>query len=405
MDDAIYLDHNATTPLDPRVLEAMLPFLQGEFGNAASRQHAFGRRAWAAIERARQQVASLLGASPEEIVWTSGATESDNLAILGLAAAYPERRHIVTSAVEHKAVLDPCRHLARLGHALTVLPVDGEGRVDPATLPPALRPDTLLVSVMAANNETGTLQPVAELGRICKERGVLLHCDAAQAAGRIPLDVQSLGIDLLSLSGHKLHGPKGVGALWLRSKRPRVRCQPLLHGGGHERGLRSGSLDVPAIVGLGAACAIARQEMAEEAVRVAALRDRLWAALQAGLEGQGGVVRNGHALHCLPNTLNVRFPGLSAEGLLRSFGDVLAVSSGSACTTASLEPSHVLRAMGLSDDDAFASLRFSLGRFTSEEQIDRAAALVVAAVRRLRAALPAAAVPDPAIAALFADPA
>ncbi|MBM4319126.1 MAG: cysteine desulfurase [Deltaproteobacteria bacterium] len=383
--EAIYLDHNATTPLDPRVLQAMLPFFQDEFGNAASRHHAFGRRARAAVEQARQQVARLIGAAPEEIVWTSGATESNNLAILGTAAAYPERRHLVTSAVEHKAVLDPCRHLARQGHTLTVLPVDAGGLIDPAALAAALRPDTLLVSVMAANNEIGTLQPLAEIGRICSDHGALYHCDAAQAVGRVALEVQALGIDLLSLSGHKLHGPKGSGALYLRGKRPRVRCRPLLHGGGHENGLRSGTLDVPAIVGLGAACAIAREELEGEAARQAGLRERLWARLQEGLSA---IARNGHPVRCLPNTLNVRFDGLSAEQILWALGDELAVSSGSACTTASLEPSHVLCALGLSDDEAFSSLRFSLGRFTTEQQIDRAAERVIEVVHRLRAALP-----------------
>ncbi len=387
---AIYLDNTATTPLDPAVLEAMLPYFQGEFGNAASRNHGFGRRARAACEAARAQLAALIGGSPDEIVWTSGATEADNLAILGAAAAYAERgRHLITSAIEHKAVLDPCRHLARQGWEVTHLPVGPDGRVRPADLEAALRPDTVLVSVMLANNELGTLQPVAELGRICKDRGVLLHCDAAQAVGKIPLNVDALGVDLLSVSAHKLYGPKGVGALWVRSSRPRVRLQGQMHGGGHENGLRSGTLNVPAIVGLGVAADLAREHLPTEAPRLAAQRDRLWDLLSASIEG---LERNGSAEHCLPNTLNVRLPsGVTAASIFWALGERLALSSGSACTTSSLEPSAVILALGKDADAAFASLRLSLGRFTRDEEIDQAAAMLGATVARIRAAQPPAA--------------
>lgn len=391
--NTIYMDHNATTPLDERALDAMLPYLRGEFGNAASRNHAYGRRARAAVEQARHQVAALIGARAEEIVWTSGATESDNLAVLGGTEAYVERgRHVVTGATEHKAVLDPCRHLARQGYSVTTLPVDATGRVDPAHLGEALRPDTALVSLMLANNELGTLHPVAAYGRLCKERGVLLHCDAAQAVGKVPVDVEELGVDLLSLSGHKLHGPKGVGALYVRSKRPRVRCRPILHGGGHEDGRRSGTLNVPGIVGLGAACALAAAELDEEAARLGALRDRLWGGLQRAIPGLG---RNGHATQCLPNTLNVRIPGITADQIFWALGDRLAISSGSACTTSSLEPSYVILALGLSADDAYASLRFSLGRRNTEAEVDQAVAMLSSTVAAIRQRQPAPAAADP----------
>jgi len=351
------------------------------------------------VEQARGQVAGLIGARAEEIVWTSGATESDNLAILGGVAAYPDRgRHVVTGATEHKAVLDPCRHLARLGHPLTVLPVDPTGRVDPQALADSLRPDTVLVSLMRANNEIGTLHPVAACGEVCKERGVLLHCDAAQAVGKIPVDVEELGVDLLSISGHKLHGPKGVGALYVRSKRPRVRCRPILHGGGHEDGLRSGTLNVPGIVGLGAACALASGEHEAEASRQTALRERLWRGLRDSL---AGLVRNGHPTHCLPNTLNVRIPGITADQLFWALGERLAISSGSACTTSSLEPSYVILALGLGPDDAYGSVRFSLGRGSTEGEVDATAGMVSATVAAIRQRQPAAAAVDPQIAGLF----
>jgi cysteine desulfurase len=387
----IYLDNNATTPLDPRVLDAMLPYLREEHGNAASRNHVYGQRARAAVERAREQVARLLGASAAEIVWTSGATESDNLAIQGIARARRDRgRHVITSPVEHKAVIDVCRFLEREGFEATFLDVDATGRVAPEAVARAIRDDTVLVTLMHANNEIGTLNPIADIGRVCAERGVTFHTDATQAVGKVPIDVEAMGIDLLSLSAHKLHGPKGVGALYVRQKRPRVRCSPLVHGGGHEGGLRSGTLNVPGIVGLGAACEIARAEMVEESRRVAHLRDRLWHGLSSRLDG---VARNGHPSECLPNTLNVRFDGVEGERLIFMLPD-LAISSGSACTTSSLEPSTVLRALGLTDEQVYGSLRFSLGRFTTEEEIDRAVDAVCAAVERVRLMSAGTASPD-----------
>jgi len=381
-DRPIYLDNNATTRVDPRVLAAMLPYLSDEMGNAASRNHVFGRLAREAVQRARGEVAALIGASGDEIVWTSGATESDNLAVQGAARMHEERgRHLVTTTVEHKAVLDACHFLERQGHGVTYVCVDRHGRVEAEKVGAAIRADTVLVSVMAANNELGTLNPVADIGRACKERGVLLHCDATQAIGKVPVNVEAMGVDLLSISGHKLHGPKGVGALYVRQKRPRVRIAPLLYGGGHEDGLRSGTLNVPGIVGLGAACALARAEMTAEAARIARLRDRLWEGLQRGL---GEVVaRNSHPRECLPNTLNVRFDGVEGDRLIFAMPG-LAISSGSACTTSSLEPSYVLRAIGLRDDQIYGSLRFSLGRFNTEAEIDAAIAIVVNAVTRVR---------------------
>ncbi len=378
----IYLDHNATTPLDPTVLDQMLPFLREEFGNAASRNHAYGRQARAAVDRARGQVARLIGASAAEIVWTSGATESDNLAIQGIARELGDRgRHIISSPVEHKAVIDVCRFLGREGYEITSLEVDRAGRVSPEAVAEAIRPDTVLVTLMHANNEIGTFNPIGQIGRVCKERGVIFHTDATQAVGKVPIDVEEMGIDLLSLSGHKLHGPKGIGALYVRRKRPRVRCRPLFYGGGHENGLRSGTLNVPGIVGLGAACALAGEEMDEEGPRVAALRDRLWEGLSARLDG---ISRNGHPTECLPNTLNVCFDGIEGERLIFMVPGV-AFSSGSACTTSSLEPSYVLRALGLDDEAIYGSLRFSLGRFTTEAEIDAAIDQIGAAVERARA--------------------
>ena len=377
----VYLDNNATTPLDPRVLDAMLPYMREEFGNAASYNHSYGRRAREAVEAARRQVAELIGASPREMIWTSGATESDNLAIKGIARMYSGRgRHIVSSPVEHKAVIDSCKELERQGYDVTWLEVDPTGKVSPEALGDAIGSGTILVSLMHANNEIGTVNPLAEIGRICKERRAFFHTDATQAAGRIPVDVEAMGVDLLSMSAHKMYGPKGVGALYVRRSRPRVRCDPMVHGGGHERGLRSGTLNVPGIVGMGKACEIAAAEMERESARLARLRDRLWEGLGAGL---AGISRHGHPHECLPNTLSVSFDGVESQRLINSL-DELALSSGSACTTSSLEPSYVLRACGLEPEQAFSSIRFSLGRFNTEEEIELAIRAVTAAVERLR---------------------
>jgi cysteine desulfurase len=378
----IYLDHNATTPLDPRVLEAMMPYLRGSFGNAASRHHAPGREAAAAVEMARAQVADLIGADPREIVFTSGATEADNLALKGLAAssAYAGRRHIVTVRTEHHAVLDPCEALHGAGFEVERLPVDVEGRIDMGRLEEALRPDTLLVSVMAANNETGVLHPLRAIGHACRARGVLFHTDATQAFGKIPIDVTADAIDLLSFSAHKFHGPKGAGGLYVRRRSPRVRLEPLLHGGGHEGGRRSGTLDVPAIVGLGVAATICRAEGQAEQDRVRRLRDRLQGGL---IDALSGVRVNGGLAPRLGGTLNVCIEGLDAESLIARLPD-LAISTASACTTAVARPSHVLGAMGLSDPLIQSALRFSLGRFTTQDEIDRTLSLVIDAVLRER---------------------
>jgi len=381
MEYPIYLDNNATTPLDPRVLEAMLPYLREHFGNAASRNHAYGWEAERAVERAREQVAALIHASPKEIIWTSGATESDNIAVQGAARMYRDKgRHIVTQATEHKAVLDPCHYLQEQGFEVTILPVGRTGRVAPEAVRAALRDDTILVSIMYANNEIGTIQPIREIGAICKERGVLFHTDATQAFGKEPIDVEAMGIDLLSASGHKIHGPKGVGFLYVRRRRPRVRCAPLFYGGGHERGMRSGTLNVPGIVGMGAAAAIAAEEMEQEQRRLRGLRDRLWEGLSSRLDA---IYRNGDPEHCLANTLNVSFAYVEGEALMMGCGGI-AVSSGSACTSASLESSHVLKALGVDDALAHGSIRFSLGRFNTADEIDRAIEQVCGAVVRLR---------------------
>jgi len=376
----VYLDHHATTPLDPRVLAAMMPYFIEKFGNAASRSHRFGWEAEQAVETARRQVARLIGASPREIVFTSGATESDNLAIKGLAeASTGQGDHIVTCLIEHKAVLDVCRTLEQRGVRITRLPVSPEGLVDPAAVAAAIEPGTILVSIMYANNEVGTLQPVAEIGRMCRQRGVPFHSDAAQAVGKVPVNVESGNIDLLSISAHKIYGPKGVGALYLR-RGARLRLAPQIHGGGHERGLRSGTLNVPGIVGLGEACAICAREMADEGARVARLRDRLRAQLVAGLDRVGV---NGSMEHRLPHNLNVSFEGVEAEALMMGMPE-LAVSSGSACTSASIEPSYVLKAMGVPDARARTSLRFGLGRFTTGDDVDYAAVCAIEAVKKLR---------------------
>ena len=376
----IYLDYHATTPVDPRVLEAMLPYFTEEFGNAASKSHVFGWRAEEAVEAARAQVARLVGASAKEIVWTSGATESDNLAIKGAAQFYAEKgRHLVTAKTEHKAVLDSMHALERQGFEVTFLDVEPDGRLDPARLRAALRKDTILVSVMHANNETGVVHPIEEIGKITRAAGVVFHCDAVQSAGKIPFDVDAANVDLASLSAHKMYGPKGMGALYVRRK-PRVRLVAQMDGGGHERGFRSGTLNVPGIVGFGKCAELALAERDVEAARVLALRERLRKGLCSQLDL---VTLNGSLEHRLPGNLNLSFAYVEGEALMMAIKDV-AVSSGSACTSASLEPSYVLRAMGVSDDLAHASIRFGLGRFTTEEEIDYVTHLVAGKVKKLR---------------------
>jgi cysteine desulfurase len=381
----IYLDNHATTRLDPRVLEAMLPYFTEHYGNPASRHHAFGQEASEAVEQARAQVAALIGAEPRDIVFTSGATESDNLALRGVAAMYRKKGdHIITVGTEHHAVLDPCQRLERDGFRVTVLPVDRFGRITVEQVAEALGERTILVSVMAANNEVGTLQPVAGIGRLCKERGVLFHSDAVQAIGKVPFDVEELGVDLASLSAHKIYGPKGVGALYVRRRNPHVRLEPLFDGGGHERGMRSGTLPVPLIVGFGLACELCRSEMTEEPGRLLRLREKLRSGI---MERLSDTFLNGHPMERLPGNLNLSFAFVEGEALMMGLRDV-AVSSGSACTSASVEPSYVLRAMGVSDALARGSLRFGLGRFTTEEEVDFVSDAVVQAVQRLRALSP-----------------
>jgi cysteine desulfurase len=383
MNAPIYLDHQATTPCDPAVVAAMQPWWAEQFGNAASRSHRAGLVARQATETARRQVAQLLGASPKEIVFTSGATEANNLAILGTVRASDRKvPHVITVATEHQAVLDPCEALVRRGEAeVTVLPVDGQGLVDPDALRAALRPHTVLVSVMAVNNEIGVEQPLAELGAICEEAGVRLHTDAAQAA-YTPLDPAAIGAQLVSLSAHKLYGPKGVGALYVRRGRPKTTLEPLLYGGGHERGLRSGTLPVPLLVGFGEAAAQLLAHRDEERARLAGLQQRLWIGLSEGLTG---VHLHGHPTQRAPHNLNVRFDGVEAEALLLALRDTVALSTGSACSSEVLKPSHVLEALGLPAEELSASLRFGLGRPTTEAQIDTVVAAVVAKVTELRA--------------------
>ncbi len=380
-DTPIYFDNHATTPMDPRVLETMLPYFTRVFGNAASRNHSFGWEAEKAVETAREQVAQLIGGSSKEIVFTSGATESNNLAIKGAAHFYKDKgRHIVTSKIEHKAVIDSCRALELEGFSVTYLDPSRDGLVTREAVAAALRPDTILVSVMAANNEIGTVNPLAAIGALCREKGVLFHTDAVQAVGKVPVDVEAMKIDLLSVTAHKMYGPKGVGALYVRRK-PRVRLVPLIDGGGHERGLRSGTLNVPGIVGFGKAAAIAHAEMGAESQRLAALRDRLLHKIQAGVPM---TVVNGSLEHRLPGNLNISFSYVEGESMLMAVNKHVAVSSGSACTSASLEPSYVLRALGIGDDLAHSSLRFGLGRFNTEDEVDRVADLVVRSANRLR---------------------
>jgi cysteine desulfurase len=376
----IYMDNHATTPVDPRVLEAMLPYFTQEFGNAASRSHVFGWTAEKAVDRARDQVGALIGASGKEIVWTSGATESDNLAIKGAADFYRDRgTHIVTAQTEHKAVLDTCKRLEKQGYSVTYLPVDRDGRVNPQAVAAAMTDKTILVSIMLANNEIGTVNPVDEIGKVVKSRGALFHIDAVQGVGKIPFDVGSSGADLVSLSAHKMYGPKGVGALYVRRK-PRVRIQPLIDGGGHERGMRSGTLNVPLIVGFGVAAEIARAEMPTESVRLKALRERLRQGIQSRVSD---TFVNGSLEHRLPGNLNISFAYIEGEAMLMGLKDV-AVSSGSACTSASLEPSYVLRALGVEEEMAHTSIRFGLGRFNTEEEVDYVINIVVDKVNKLR---------------------
>jgi cysteine desulfurase len=377
----VYLDYNATTPVDKRVLDAMLPYFCEKFGNAASRNHEYGHEAAAAVEHAREQVASLIGADAKDVVFTSGATESDNIAIKGVAEMYADKgRHLVTARAEHKAVLDSCAHLEQLGWDITYLKGDEYGRVSPQEVADAIRDDTVLVSIMAANNEVGTINPVAEIGGVCRERGVFFHSDATQAVGKAPLDVEAMSIDLASLSAHKFYGPKGVGALYARRRRPRVRLRCQMDGGGHERGLRSGTLNVPGIVGMGAAAEIAGAERAADVERTTKLRDRLEQSIRAELDQ---VKLNGHPSERLCNTLNLSFAFVEGESMMMKMKDV-AVSSASACTSATLEPSHVLKAMDVPEELAHNSIRFSLGRFTTEQDVDHAARRVVAAVKELR---------------------
>jgi cysteine desulfurase len=395
MRKAIYMDYHATTPVDPRVLDAMLPYYNEIFGNAASRTHGFGWEAEQSVELGREQVAQLIGAKSKEIVFMSGATEADNLAVRGVVEFYRERgNHVITQVTEHKAVLDTCRALEREGKAtVTYLPVDQYGRVDPDDVRRAITDKTVLVSIMYANNEIGTIQPLAEIGKITREKGVLFHSDAVQGVGKLPLDVDGFHLDLVSLTAHKIYGPKGVGALYVRSKGPRVRLTPIIYGGGHERGMRSGTLNVPSIVGFGKAAEICRQSMADEGQRILRLRERLREGIWRELDE---VYLNGHPTHRLPGNLNVSFAYVEGESLLMGLnGSVhpiaagaslppIAVSSGSACTSATLEPSYVLKALGVGDDLAHTSIRFGLGRFTTEEEVDYVLERVVAEVTRLR---------------------
>ncbi len=377
----VYMDNQATSPLDPRVLEAMMPYLTGKFGNAASRNHSFGWEAEQAVESAREQIARLIGASAKEIVFTSGATESDNLAIKGVAEMYRERgNHIITQVTEHKAVLDTCKRLEKYGYRVTYLPVKADGLIDLEDLERAITDKTILVTIMAANNEIGVLQPIREIGQICHQKGVLFHTDAVQSAGKVPFNVIADNVDLASLSGHKIYGPKGVGALYVRRRNPRVQIAAQIDGGGHERGMRSGTLNVPGIVGMGKACQIAQTEMVEEAARLSVLRDRLKAKFESELDY---VHVNGSMEHRLPGNLNMSFVYVEGESLLMGINDV-AVSSGSACTSATLEPSYVLKALGLGDDVAHSSIRFGLGRFNTEAEVDYVAAKVIDIVKKLR---------------------
>lgn len=382
MGRVVYFDNHATTPVDPRVLDAMLPYFCEKFGNAASRSHSFGWEVEEAVEKARGQIAAAINAKPKEIIFTSGATESDNLALAGVAEFHRDRgNHIVTASTEHKAVLDPCKVLQRSGRVdVTIVPVDRFGMVDPDDVRQALTDRTVLISLMLANNEVGTVHPIEEIGRIAKAKGILFHTDAAQGLGKLPIDVEAAGIDLLSMTAHKLYGPKGCGALYVRARDPRVRLAPMMHGGGHERGMRSGTLNVPGAVGFGMACELAVADLEAEHGRLLALRERL----HNGILGQlDDVFLNGHPSRRLAGNLNLSFAHVDGESLLLGLREV-AVSSGSACTSASLEPSHVLRAMGVSDELAHSSIRFGIGRFSTAEEVDFVVSRVVEEVQRLR---------------------
>jgi cysteine desulfurase len=377
----IYLDHNATTPMDPRVLETMIPYFTENFGNAASRNHSFGWHAEEAVDYAREQIAQLIGADPKEIIFTSGATEGDNLGIKGVYEMYASKgNHIITCTTEHKAVLDTCKHLEKLGAEVTYLEVQPDGLIDLKALEAAMRPTTILVAIMYANNEIGVVQPVKEISAIAKKHGALFFTDAVQAVGKIPVDVNADGIDLMAFTAHKMYGPKGVGALYVRRKNPRVKVTAQLDGGGHERGMRSGTLNVPGIVGFGKACELARLEMASDTERISKLRDKLENALKQIDESYV----NGNPAHRLPHVSNISFKYVEGEGLMMGFNQDIALSSGSACTSASLEPSYVLKALGLGDDLAHSSLRFGLGRYTTEEQIDFTIKAVTDTVLKLR---------------------
>ena len=377
----IYLDHNATTPMDPRVLEAMIPYFTENFGNAASRNHSFGWHAEEAVDYAREQIANLIGADPKEIIFTSGATEGDNLAIKGVYEMYASKgNHIITATTEHKAVLDTCKHLEKLGAEVTYLEVQPDGLIDLKELEAAMRPTTILVAIMYANNEIGVVQPVKEISAIAKKHGALFFTDAVQAVGKIPVDVNADGIDLMAFTAHKMYGPKGVGALYVRRKNPRVKVTAQVDGGGHERGMRSGTLNVPGIVGFGKAAEIARTDMEADTARISKLRDKLENALKQIDESYV----NGNPAHRLPHVSNISFKYVEGEGLMMGFNKDIALSSGSACTSASLEPSYVLKALGLGDDLAHSSLRFGLGRYTTEEQIDFTIKAVTDTVLKLR---------------------
>lgn len=377
----IYLDHNATTPMDPRVLETMIPYFTENFGNAASRNHSFGWHAEEAVDYAREQIAQLIGADPKEIIFTSGATEGDNLGIKGVYEMYASKgNHIITCTTEHKAVLDTCKHLEKLGAEVTYLEVQPDGLIDLKALEAAMRPTTILIAIMYANNEIGVVQPVKEISAIAKKHGALFFTDAVQAVGKIPVDVNADGIDLMAFTAHKMYGPKGVGALYVRRKNPRVKVTAQLDGGGHERGMRSGTLNVPGIVGFGKACELARLEMASDTERISKLRDKLENALKQIDESYV----NGNPAHRLPHVSNISFKYVEGEGLMMGFNQDIALSSGSACTSASLEPSYVLKALGLGDDLAHSSLRFGLGRYTTEEQIDFTIKAVTDTVLKLR---------------------
>jgi cysteine desulfurase len=379
----IYLDYHATTPVDPRVLEAMLPYFTAQFGNAASRSHKYGWDADKAVEKGRQQIAALVNGTAGEIVFTSGASESNNLAIKGIAGARAGRpAHVITTAIEHKSVLDSCKRLEQQGVRVTYLPVDGSGRVDPGDVERAIAADTVLVSVMAANNEVGAVQPLAEIGAITRARDVLLHTDAAQAAGKVPVDVRAMNIDLLSCTAHKMYGPKGIGALYIRKRTPKLQLTPLIDGGGHEHGFRSGTLNVPGIVGFGRAAEINGEEMVAESARLSGMRNRLYDGLCAALPGCVGL--NGSFERRLPHNLSVHFRGVEGESILMAIDDV-ALSSGSACSSGSVEPSYVLKACGIGDDRALSSIRFGLGRFTTDEEVDYAIEKVGKVIAHLRA--------------------